>query len=129
MTVFRELRERMLRSSVGMNVAQNGPGNVILKAPWNERGKKDAAWFGVLQLKKNYVSLHLMPLYALPSLRRKVSPELQRRMQGKSCFNFKKAEPDLFDASERLISECAIAYSTAVSAEATRSHYSQYRSK
>lgn len=115
--VFIDLRERMLRSSTGMNVAQNGPGNVVLKAPWNELGKNDAAWFGALQLKKNYVSLHLMPLYALPRLREKVSPDLQKRMQGKSCFNFKKVEPDLFDAIERLISQCAAAYSTAVSVE------------
>ena len=114
--VFADLRERILRSSTGMNVAQDEPGNIVLKAPWNEPGKKDAAWFGAVQLKKNYVSCHLMPLYALPVLHKQVSPELQKRMQGKSCFNFKKLEPDLFDALERLTAECAAGYKEPVTA-------------
>jgi hypothetical protein len=31
-----------------------------------------------------------------PDLLDAISPELKRRMQGKSCFNFRKFEPDLF---------------------------------
>jgi hypothetical protein len=31
-------------------------------------------------------------------------------MQGKSCCNFKKVEPELFDALERLTAQCAAAY-------------------
>src|SRR5688500_2301717 len=114
--VFDELRERMLRSSSGMHVAPDAPGNVVLKAPWNEPGKKEPAWFGAVQLKKNYVSCHLMPLYALPRLREELPPELQKRMQGKSCFNFKKVEPALFDSLERLAAECAAAYAEPVAA-------------
>ena len=112
--VFAALRERMLRSCSGMSVAQDEPGNVVLKAPWNEPGKKQLAWFGAVQLKKNYVSCHLMPLYALPALREHLSPDLEKRMQGKSCFNFKKVEPELFDALERLTVKCAEAYSEPV---------------
>jgi len=40
------------------------------------------------QIKKNYVSFHLMPIYAVPELRKAVSPALRKRMQGKACFNF-----------------------------------------
>jgi hypothetical protein len=29
-----------------------------------------------------------MPIYANPKLLKDISPELKRRMQGKSCFNF-----------------------------------------
>lgn len=115
--VFAELRERMLRSSKGMNVAQDQPGSVVLKTLWNEPGKKEPAWFGAVQLKKNYVSWHLMPLYALPSLREGLSPDLEKRMQGKSCFNFKKVEPELFDMLERLTAECAAAYDAPVTAQ------------
>ena len=115
--VFAELRERLLRASRAMDLAQDDPGNVILKTPWIEPGKKEPAWFGAVQLKKNYVSLHLMPLYALPSLRNGVSPELQKRMQGKSCFNFKMVEPELFDTLERLAAECAAAYATPVTVQ------------
>ncbi len=115
--VFDALRERLLRSGSGMNVARDDPGNLVLKAVWNESGKQEPAWFGAVQLKKNYVSCHLMPLYALPSLREQVSPELQKRMQGKSCFNFKKVEPELFDALEQLAARCAAAYATPVASK------------
>jgi hypothetical protein len=37
-----------------------------------------------------------MPVYAFPDLLRGVSPELERRMQGKSCFNFRTADARLF---------------------------------
>jgi hypothetical protein len=112
--VFVELRERLLRAGKDMILAQDEAGNVVLKTSWNEPGKNQPAWFGAVQLKKNYVSWHLMPLYALPTLRDGVPPELEKRMQGKSCFNFKKVEPELFDALERLTAECAAAYATPV---------------
>jgi hypothetical protein len=115
--VFTELRERMLRSCDGMTVSTDEPGNIVLKTPWIEPGKKELAWFGAVQLKKNYVSCHLMPLYAVPALREGLSPELRKRMQGKSCFNFTKPEPELFDALERLAAECAAAYATPVVAK------------
>jgi hypothetical protein len=41
-----------------------------------------------VQIKKNYVSYHLMPVYAVPQLLEGMSPNLKKRMQGKSCFNF-----------------------------------------
>ena len=75
--VFAALRERILRSSSGMNVAQDTPGNVVLKAPWNEPGKTEPAWIGAVQLKTNYVSCHLMPLYALPALREHLAADLR----------------------------------------------------
>ncbi len=53
-------------------------------------------WFGGVQIKKNYVSYHLMPVYIHPALLDTISPALKKRMQGKSCFNFKKIEPALF---------------------------------
>lgn len=109
--VFDALRERMLRSSGAMSVSADEPGNVVFRTPWIEPGKKEPAWFGAVQLKKNYVSYHLMPLYCLPELREGVSSGLQKRMQGKSCFNFKRVESELFDAIERLTEECAAAYS------------------
>jgi hypothetical protein len=62
---------------------------------------KSASWkgkpmfFGAV-IQKSYVSYHLMPLYWKPELMKGMSPELRKRMQGKSCFNFKKMEPALF---------------------------------
>ena len=48
--------------------------------------------FGSVRLGKAYVSFHLMPLYMCPELIKSITPGLRKRMQGKTCFNF-KAEP------------------------------------
>lgn len=47
-----------------------------------------------VQMKKNYVSYHLMPVYAVPALLTGMSPALRKRMQGKSCFNFTTIAPE-----------------------------------
>ncbi len=41
-----------------------------------------------VQVRKKYVSYHLMPVYGMPALLDTLSPALKKRMQGKSCFNF-----------------------------------------
>ena len=109
-TVFTALRERMLRSASGMRPAEDAPGSLVMKTPWDEPGKREPAWFGAVQRKKNYVSYHLMPLYVFPALRTGVAPALGKRMQGKSCFNFKTLDPELFDGLEALTAACAAAY-------------------
>ena len=53
-------------------------------------------FFGAAILGRAYVSFHLMPLYWDPSLAKGISSELQKRMQGKSCFNFTAPDPGLF---------------------------------
>lgn len=53
-------------------------------------------WFGAARIGKRYVSYHLMPVYAFPDLLVGISPELRKRMQGKSCFNFTKVDDKLF---------------------------------
>ena len=52
--------------------------------------------FGAVRLGKNYVSYYLMPVYMTPDLQKRISPELRKRMQGKSCFNFTEIDPVLF---------------------------------
>ena len=47
-----------------------------------------------------------MPVYANPELLDGMSLELKKRMQGKSCFNFKKAEPELFEELGALTGRC-----------------------
>jgi hypothetical protein len=34
-----------------------------------------------------------MPIYMNPKLQATISPDLKKRMQGKSCFNFTRVEP------------------------------------
>lgn len=52
-------------------------------------------FFAAAQVKKNYVAFYFMPVYCYPELLKGMSPELKKRMQGKSCFNFKDADPTL----------------------------------
>lgn len=60
------------------------------------RVMKRAMFFGGVRYGKNYVSVHLMPVYTNPELLSPISDALRKRMQGKSCFNFNQPEPDLF---------------------------------
>ena len=60
-------------------------------------------WFGGVEIKKNYVSVHLIPVYVHPELLGSVSEPLKKRMQGKSCFNFKKMDGVLLDELHRLV--------------------------
>src|SRR5688500_9262071 len=69
-------------------------------APAAERNP--TTWFGGVRLGKRYVSYYLMPVYVEPSLLEGVSPELRRRMQGKSCFNFTNVDERLFGELEDL---------------------------
>jgi hypothetical protein len=55
--------------------------------------KGQPMWFGAVKQGKAYVSFHLMPLYMSPTLEKQISPALKKRMQGKTCFNF-KTTPD-----------------------------------
>jgi hypothetical protein len=61
-----------------------------------EMKNKQRMFFGAVRLGKAYVSFHLMPVYCCPDLLETISPELNKHMQGKSCFNFKSVDEKLF---------------------------------
>ena len=50
---------------------------------------KQPLFFASIAINKNYVSFHVFPVYMYPDLLDKVG-DLKKRMQGKSCFNFRK---------------------------------------
>ena len=65
--------------------------------------KGQPMYFGAVRLGKAYVAFHLMPLYMNDELTATISPELKKRMQGKTCFNFKATpEPELLKELKRL---------------------------
>ncbi|OFE14907.1 hypothetical protein BA895_22895 [Humibacillus sp. DSM 29435] len=93
--VFDRLRAILDPYLDALVVTVDGPGNFYLNtADVASNGRPRA--FGGVQTKKNYVSYHLMPVYENPDLLRDISPKLRARMQGKSCFNFKTVDEDLF---------------------------------
>ena len=63
---------------------------------------KKPLFFGAVQIKKNYVSYYLMPVYVDPGLLEGVSDKLKKRMQGKSCFNFTDIDQALFNELAQL---------------------------
>jgi len=94
--VFEELKQILKPYAPKLSVTADTANAYSLDGPYSEKWKKPL-FFGSVQIKKNYVSFYLMPVYMYPELLKEISPALKKHMQGKSCFNFKKVEPELFD--------------------------------
>jgi hypothetical protein len=84
---FHRLRTVLQRHADGLVVTKDEPALYYLDTPHIMKNKKPLN-FGSVHIRKRYVSFHLMPVYVFPDLLEPVSPELIKRMQGKSCFNF-----------------------------------------
>ena len=99
--VFERLRGILEPYGRRMHVTADAEGSYgVDMAPESERNP--TTWFAGVRLGKAYVSYYLMPIYVEPALLEDVSPELKRRMQGKSCFNFTSVDDALFDELEAL---------------------------
>ena len=81
---------------------------------------KQRLFFAAVRAGKAYVSFHLMPVYASPNLLKDMSPELRKRMQGKSCFNFKEVDKGLFRELKALTKDGAAKFSNEKFVDALR---------
>ena len=63
---------------------------------WGGKMKKPAMPVAWIEIGKAYVSYHLMGIYGNTKLLEGLSKELKTRMQGKTCFNFKKIDEKIF---------------------------------
>lgn len=97
--VFARLKQILKRHAGELFVKEEKPGNYYLETV-SYKGKR--LFFGAVQARKSYVSYHLMPVYAFPGLLKGMTPELKRRMQGKSCFNFTAPDEKLFSELGKL---------------------------
>jgi hypothetical protein len=89
--VFQDLKAIMQPFEKDLVLKKDEPNKYYLNVHFKrEDGYQEA--FGGVEIKKNYVSYHLMPVYAYPELLGDISPTLKKRMQGKSCFNFTKVD-------------------------------------
>ncbi len=77
------------------------PGNLYLETPPSAT-YPSGLFFGAVKIGKRYVSFYLMPVYVHPDLLDGMSPELRKRMQGKSCFNFTRPDEALFGELDTL---------------------------
>jgi hypothetical protein len=93
--VFAALKALLKKHERTLFILKDEPQEYTLVTKSNSnRGMK--MWFGSVRAGKAYVSYHLMPLYFNPPMNALVSPALKKRMQGKTCFNFKSIDKDLF---------------------------------
>jgi hypothetical protein len=107
--VFEALK-RILSSNVSkLTPALDDASNFSLDVPSKEDGEK-SEFFAAIQIKKNYVSFHLMPVYYYPDLLKGINPGLKKRMQGKSCFNFTKVDPELMSELSALVQASFMRY-------------------
>ena len=98
------LRAILRRYVPPLVVAADGPGGYTLNVDRPDL-PEPRRYFGGVRVGKRYVSYYLMPVYLFPELLDDISPELKRRMQGKSCFNFARLDEPLMtqlaDLTER----------------------------
>lgn len=99
--VFEKLREILIPYANDLDLKKDTSDSVYIDTLHIMKNKKPL-FFGAVQIKKRYVSYHLMPVYVSPNLLDSVSDELRKRMQGKSCFNFNKIDSNLFEELKQL---------------------------
>lgn len=92
--VDRRLRGILEPYRATLVATKDGPDGLALEIPGLEG--KPYGYVAGTRLGKRYVSLYLMPVYAFPDIDETLSPELRRRKQGKSCFNFTTVDEPLF---------------------------------
>jgi hypothetical protein len=99
--IFKQLKSILYKYEKYLKLQTSDENNYCLDAGYYEKYKQDL-FFGAVTIKKNYVSFHLMPVYVFPELLKGISPDLKKRMQGKSCFNLKQVNQKLFKELARL---------------------------
>jgi len=105
-TVFATLKPIFAKYAKRLSVKTDTPTEYTLltkcPSPFPQH-KGQPMYFGSVRSGKAYVSFHLMPLYMCPALTKTISPALKKRMQGKTCFNFKSdPEPEVIAELKRL---------------------------
>ncbi|HWO10211.1 MAG TPA: hypothetical protein VNN80_12045 [Polyangiaceae bacterium] len=92
--VFRALRATLAAHAGKLVVKHDGPKGYQVVGPKPFRGKE--LFVGAVRIGKAYVSYDLFPVYVAPELLEGMTPALEKRMQGKACFNFKAEDEALF---------------------------------
>jgi hypothetical protein len=110
--VFQKLRAILEPYAPKLVVTSNTKDHYYLDTRHVMKNKQPLC-FAAARVGKSYVSFYLMPVYVYPDLLDGASPELKKRMQGKSCFNFKSVDDKLFKELARLTKAGFARYKTA----------------
>ena len=119
--VFTRLKEILQKYSASFTIkpdennkyglyAKVGPATLKV---WGGKMKKPAMSVAWVETGKAYVSYHLMGMYGNKKLHESMSQELMARMQGKTCFNFKKIDEKVFEELDELTAKSIDAFKKA----------------
>jgi hypothetical protein len=108
--VFVRLRDILAAQKGGLSVAHDSAARYTLEAPvgpatiqaWGGRVRMPMIPVAWVEVRKAYVSYHLMGISGNQQLLDTLSAPLRARMQGTSCFNFKALDDGLVRALERV---------------------------
>ncbi len=103
---FASLSAILRKHAADLSIKTDDATNFYVEEPAAKPGGKPR-FFGAVQIKKSYVSFHLMPVYDDPALLDGISESLRKKMQGKSCFNFTAVDAKLFKELDALTRRCA----------------------
>ena len=99
--IYARLCELFGKHKDKLSVGIEKPGTMWMSVNGQTYRGKPLYYAGV-RMGKNYVSYHLVTVYMNKV---KMSPELQKRMQGKGCFNFSAMDEKLFGELDKLTTE------------------------
>lgn len=102
--VFARLRELIRAHEATFAVSDDLPERYGLQAPvgpatvraWGGKVKTAHIPIAWVEMRKNYVSYHLIGIAGNAKLIAQLSQPLRAQMQGKTCFNFKAVDEALF---------------------------------
>jgi hypothetical protein len=117
-SVFSRLRRILQSHSSALAVTEDAPeryclaGNIGPAAvrAWGGKVKRSMIPVAWVEIRKAYVSYHLMGIYGNAASRDGMSKELKARMQGKTCFNFKLVDEELFKELDSLTAQTIAAF-------------------
>ncbi|MBK0027354.1 hypothetical protein IAE57_14375 [Stenotrophomonas sp. S48] len=100
--LFAALRGLLRNAAGSLQVVHDSPDHFYANGPHPDaRGKPQ--FFCAVKVSGRKHAFHFMPVYEFPELLADISPALKKRMQGKSCFNFDRWDPELIDELAQLV--------------------------
>ena len=94
---YAALRTMLMRHAARLRLVSDRPGEITFEAGFAPEWNK-ILFFGAAAMRKSHVSYYLFPVYVFPELLDGLSPQLKARWDGsKSCFNFERPDPKLFE--------------------------------
>jgi hypothetical protein len=107
--VFAALTTLLRKHRLSLRTVHDTAEQLYLECPVND-AKGKPVFFAAVKIGKGQVAFHLMPVYTHPELLNSISSALKQQMQGKSCFNFKSLDTELFAELATLVSAAFAMY-------------------